>query len=540
MRNAYRNISVAAASSFSDLLAAGRPVRVRNSDTVELLNRVTVLERPFERFLFLPGRLHDVFAQIAETLWVLRGRDDVDWLARYLPRAPVYSDDGKTWRAAYGPRLRRWHGEVDQIARVLSLLREDRTSRRAVMSLFDPQLDFTESRDIPCNNWLSWLIRDNVLHLNVALRSNDALWGFSGTNAFEWSVLHELMAGWADAKVGSLTFFATSFHLYTERAEQARNVVAGFHGISPYDFGVAATPIRIPWNSLDQELDAWFRSEEAARADPEATPAYVSQVNLPFLTTALQLVRLRWGAEAWGDARLRSELAALPETDMTAAAYEYFGRKRPSLLRGIAQSSIAAFFSACGDISSASPSSEHSFGSAIKRLHARKDRAYAGAWKRRGERLSVLPNVARKVDRLEAFLLEGNEMPDETILDTAVDLYVYAQKYQMFLAEAAGTVVPPNLENGSPVARDVLFDTLVDRDDLRPGAEPVGVAIDRIVRLFDNVWRRAEADAPVKERQELAASLAEAARSLLTSVAAAKPALVALFVASEMRLGATA
>ena len=538
MRNAYRNISVAAASSFSDLLAAGRPVRVRSSDTVELLNRVTALDRPFERFLFLPGRLHDVFAQIAETLWVLRGRDDIDWLARYLPRARDFSDDGKTWRAAYGPRLRRWHGEVDQIARVLGLLREDRTSRRAVMSLFDPQLDFTESRDIPCNNWLSWLVRDDVLHLNVALRSNDALWGFSGTNAFEWSLLHELMAGWTDTKVGALTFFATSFHLYTERAEQARNVVARFHGISPYDFGVAATPITIPWDRLDQELDAWFRSEEAARTDPEVTPAYISQ-DL-FLSTALQLVRLRWGAEAWGDARLGSELAALPETDMTAAAYEHFGRKRPVLLEGITQPSIAAFFSACAVASSVPPSTEHSFGNAIKRLHTRKDRAYAGAWKRRGERLSVLPNVARKVDRLEAFLVEGNEMPDETILDTAVDLYVYAQKYQILLAEAASTVVPPYAESGSHGPREVIFDTLVDRDDIRPGTEPVGVAINRIVSLFDNVWRRAEADAPVKERQELAASLAEAARLLLTSVAAAKPALVAFFVASEMTPGAPA
>jgi hypothetical protein len=34
---------------------------------------------------------------------------------------------------------------------------------------------------------------------------------------------------------------------------------------------------------------------------------------------------------------------------------------------------------------------------AIMRLHARKDASYAGAWKRRGERVSVLPNIARKV-----------------------------------------------------------------------------------------------------------------------------------------------
>lgn len=533
MRNVYRNISTAAAESFSVLLAGGRAVRVRDQDTFELLNRVTVLERPSERLLFLPGRLHDVFAQVAETLWVLRGRNDIDWLSGYLPRAPDFSDDGKTWRAAYGPRLRRWHGEVDQVGEVRRILRQDRASRRAVISLFDPDSDFTESRDIPCNNWLSWLIRDGELHLNVALRSNDALWGFSGTNAFEWSVLHELMAGWTDTKVGPLTFLATSFHLYAERLERARNIVAGFHGLSPYDHGVGITPITIPWESLDGELDAWFQAEEAVRGDPDAVPTYVSRASDPFLTAALQLVRLRWGAEGWGNARIASELAGLPQTDMTAAAYEYFGRKRPTLLHSIAQPAIASFFSACSAASAAPASTISSLPNAIKRLHARKDRAYGGAWKRRGERLSVLPNVARKVDRFEAFLADGSEMADETILDTAVDLYVYAQKYRLFLDEEPASSSSERPADAARPDHEAGFDALVDHDDFALRAQPLGVAIRRVVDLFEEMWRRAEAGASVGERRQRAAALVEAARALLTSVAAAKPALVNAFVAAE-------
>lgn len=135
MASIYRNISFAAAGSFRDILNSGVSVSPRGGETKEILNRVTVLERPLERFLFLPDRMNDFVAQIAESIWVLAGKDDIVWLKEYLPRAPKYSDDGKTWRAAYGPRLRRWHGMVDQIDEVRKLLIEDPSSRRAVMGL---------------------------------------------------------------------------------------------------------------------------------------------------------------------------------------------------------------------------------------------------------------------------------------------------------------------------------------------------------------------------------------------------------------------
>lgn len=72
---------------------------------------------------------------------------------------------------------------------------------------------------------------------------------------------------------------------------------------------------------------------------------------------------------------------------------------------------------------------------AIKRLHAEKDRAYGGAWKRRGELVSILPNIARKADRLENLVQTGATMRGESLLDTVIDLYVYVEKYRLFLAE---------------------------------------------------------------------------------------------------------
>src|SRR5260370_17411486 len=41
------------------------------------------------------------------------------------------------------------------------------------------------------------------------------------------------------------------------------------------------------------------------------------------------------------------------------------------------------------------------FREAVARLHRAKDAVYRDAWKRRGEVISILANIARKVDRLE-------------------------------------------------------------------------------------------------------------------------------------------
>ena len=324
----HRNVSFATVDGLDDLMADGAEVAAGGQRTRELVHRVTVLERPLERFVFVPGRRNDAFAQMAEALWVMAGRKDLPWLERYLPRACEFSDDGgQTWRGAYGPRLRRREDGIDQFEEVRRLLVEDPSTRRAVMSLFDPGVDLTATVDIPCNNWLGWLLRDGALHLAVAVRSNDAVWGFSGANAFEWSVLHEAMAHWVGATVGRQTWLASSFHVYERHWERATAIVDGFHGLTPYDFGVAPPRFATPWEMFDGALADWFEAEEAVRADPDAPLMAGRAGQDPLLVDWLAAIRIRWGSEGWPASRLRDELAALPATDAAAAAWERFSRR---------------------------------------------------------------------------------------------------------------------------------------------------------------------------------------------------------------------
>lgn len=512
----YRNISIATVGIVDELLEQGAEVVVRGNATREFLARHTRIERPLERYLFLPRRNNDIVAQFAETMWVLAGRDDVAWLERYLPRAPEFSDDGKVWHGAYGPRLRRW-GAIDQIDEVRKILSADRSSRQAVMSLFDPGRDFTASKDIPCNNWLGWIIREDRLHLHVALRSNDAWWGFSGANSFEWSILHEMMAFWLGADAGSADYFAMSLHLYDRHFDRGGRMVSAAHGVSPYDHGVGRAAFATPWPRFDRSLARWFELEARIASDPSGAIGSYGCVGDPLLDSALTLVHVRWAHRAWGPARLAQELAALPPCDYVAALYQQFGRLYPEILDDIPQQPIARFFDAIRN--RAEPSATN-LTAAIKRLHAEKDRAYGGAWKRRGELVSILPNIARKADRLETMMATGATLAGETALDTLVDLLVYAHKYRLWLAErlAPGALLSPGA--ATPLSdHDANFDAILDVVDLAPTGRRLKTVVEDIVAAFQRCWRRAEAGAAPAERLELAGELARHAAEALALLA---------------------
>ncbi|MET9711686.1 thymidylate synthase [Nocardiopsis alba] len=324
-----RNITDALLHVLANIEDEGDIVVARGQEQREVLSSLTKIERPQERFLVLPGRNNNVFAQIAETAWVLAGRDDLEFLSHYLPRAADFSDDGKTWRAAYGPRIRRWGGEVDQVAQVVERLREDPYTKRAVISIFDPGSDFGETKDVPCNNWLQFIQRGGRLDLHVTVRANDAIWGFSGINFFEWSVLHEIVARSLGWEVGALSWFVGTFHVYSRHYTLAGRL-RSLEGIrSPYEEGVSTTGISTTVERLDGVLVRLFEAEEHARAgrfdDAERVEREISD---PFFRYSATMLRL-YNAYLMGRDRtdVLDILHELHETDFFTAAAEYIARR---------------------------------------------------------------------------------------------------------------------------------------------------------------------------------------------------------------------
>ena len=230
---------------------------------------IVELTNPRTRVISITGRGASLPAQAAETLWVLGGRNDLTYLTHYLPRAPQFSDDGgKTWRDAYGPRLRDYAGH-DQLRAVVDELRDHPDSRRAVMSLLIPDLDHYHFRaaSFPCNQNLSFMVRDGKLDLVVFIRSQDLLWGWSGADIFSFTVLHELVSILTGIPLGSFFNVANSLHYYAEfeprmerMREQPLNDIYLTHDLT----FPSIKPCSL--EDVDASLKAFFKLEELARA----------------------------------------------------------------------------------------------------------------------------------------------------------------------------------------------------------------------------------------------------------------------------------
>ena len=362
--------------------------------TKELTATSITLRHPEERELVLPGRNANIAAQIAETMWVLAGKTSgIVWLSHYLPRAVDFADDGKHWRAAYGPRLRNWKG-VDQVAYVVNALQADPQTRQAVIALWDPEVDILPGLDRSCNTTLQFTSRLGALDMHVSLRSNDVMWGLSGINAFCWSTLQEIIAELLGVDVGSMHLAAGSLHLYDRHWAKARRIseqrTVGSYLDSPRFSGVSLS-------QFDGLAAKWFYYEELIRTgatvDVDAFPE-------PMLRSWLRVLQWYWSGDV-------AYLAPLQGTRLYAAC-----------LAGVGPAALA-------------PTPD--FLSYVNALHAEKHAAYGDSWKRRGEP-GILANIARKVDRLES----GRDTSDETQADTAVDLLVYTAKYLCWLRDLDG------------------------------------------------------------------------------------------------------
>jgi thymidylate synthase len=257
------NLQQAFFEALREVMTNGDTVTVREQETREIQTMVMQITNPAQRVICMPYRNNNIFATIAETLWVLAGRNDIAFLSKYLPRAKDFSDDGLVWRAGYGKRLREFEYKIDQVKENIDLLNEDNTTRRAVMTIFDPVEDFVrDTVDTPCSNWIHTMIRHDKVNTTVAVRSNDVIWGMSGINLFEWSVLMELIASSTDNKVGELHYLADSCHVYSRHYERANKIIDNViqHGLlSMYEMGFGSTPITSRINGDFDDFDNQLR-----------------------------------------------------------------------------------------------------------------------------------------------------------------------------------------------------------------------------------------------------------------------------------------
>lgn len=189
----------------------------RVGDVLEMTLPVTThYERPAERVLFDAARDANPFFHFFEALWMLAGRNDIEWLAQLNARMRTFSDDGVTQHGAYGYRWRTAFGR-DQLDLLVELFERDPDTRRAYLQMWASELDLGRpSADLPCNVGIKFEQRDGKLNMIVFNRSNDLVWGAYGANVVHMSMLQEYLAARCGFAVGWYEQVSANFHAYIE------------------------------------------------------------------------------------------------------------------------------------------------------------------------------------------------------------------------------------------------------------------------------------------------------------------------------------
>jgi thymidylate synthase len=151
----------------------------------------------------------------AEAWWIITGKNDVASIKKYSPHIASFSNDGRHFDGAYGPRI------VDQIRYVVDSLERDVDTRQSVASIWRPNP--RDSKDVPCTISVQWVIRDAKLHCIDTMRSSDAWLGwpydvfnFSMLSAYVLLLLRERSKFFEEIQLGNLWLTAGSSHLYVD------------------------------------------------------------------------------------------------------------------------------------------------------------------------------------------------------------------------------------------------------------------------------------------------------------------------------------
>ena len=241
-------------------------VSTRNGLTLEYPEPVSVtFTHPRERVLFSPVRNINPWLHFFEPLYLLSGRKDVSYLSNLVKKFADYSDDGETFNAAYGHRLRY---PIDQIEGAIRRLRKDPQDRRTVLQIRVPRDMPYKGKDAACNIAMALKVREGRLNAHVFNRSNDLIWGgpAGGTNHPQFTTLQEYIAGRLGIGLGTYTVTTDCMHVYLNA--QWEEQVNSHHGQTDLyqSENVCPFPMMVEPDKFDHDLKRAFSHNNIGEA----------------------------------------------------------------------------------------------------------------------------------------------------------------------------------------------------------------------------------------------------------------------------------
>ena len=202
-------------SSLKYILESGEDFTDENNRVCrEVLNLVTEVNNPGEDITVAIDVLNSF------KKWVYPPLDEIGDLILSRKLSPTYS-------YSYGPRLFNFQNTINQIDNfIIPLLKRNSFSRRGIVLVWNPIQDSNiYRRDVPGLISIYFKIRKKSLNATIVVRSNDIFFGWPA-NLYQVFVLQDYLAKKLGCKIGSLTTFSNSAHIFKDQFEDIQKVIS--------------------------------------------------------------------------------------------------------------------------------------------------------------------------------------------------------------------------------------------------------------------------------------------------------------------------
>ncbi|MCF7866573.1 thymidylate synthase [Candidatus Woesearchaeota archaeon] len=152
-------------------------------------------------------------------IWIYPSKEELSSIMFKINQAPIYE-------YTYGGRIFNFSGQFDQVNEfIVPLLKKDFSSRRAVMSIYNPLQDSDiNNRNTPGIIYLHFRIKENKLWVTAHIRSNDLFFGWPA-NLYQLYELQNSIAKELKIEKGKLTVISDSAHIFLDDQDRINEVV---------------------------------------------------------------------------------------------------------------------------------------------------------------------------------------------------------------------------------------------------------------------------------------------------------------------------
>jgi thymidylate synthase len=209
---------------------------------------------------------------IYELLWFLNGDTNIAYLKEHGVRIwDEWADENGDLGPVYGSQWRSWNGgdgrSIDQITNVLDQIKKNPTSRRLIVSAWNPA-EIDKMALPPCHALFQFYVTKGRLSCQLYQRSADVFLGVP-FNIASYALLLMMMAKVCDLQPGDFVHTFGDVHLYCNHIEQAK-------------LQLTRTPFPLPQMKLNPQVRSIFdfKFEDFELVNYQAHPHIKAEVSV--------------------------------------------------------------------------------------------------------------------------------------------------------------------------------------------------------------------------------------------------------------------